>query len=56
MRYFLLFLLAQVLLTPALLLAQDEPVINSNYLVEYGISPLVLDAAFNSLLQDGSFS
>lgn len=31
-----------------------EPV-NSNYLIEHGVSPRVIDAAASSLLQDGSF-
>ncbi|MCW5515721.1 hypothetical protein [Muriicola sp. Z0-33] len=35
--------------------AQDIPPLNSNYLIENGISPKVLDAAANVLLQEGSF-
>jgi hypothetical protein len=34
--------------------AQNQPV-NSNYLIEYGISPRVLDAAASSFMQDGRF-
>jgi hypothetical protein len=46
-----------IFLFPAFLLSQQaESVINSNYLIEKGISPKVLDAAFNSLLQDGGFT
>ncbi len=36
--------------------AQDSQPINSNYLIENGISPRVLDAAASSYMQDGSFS
>jgi len=35
-------------------IAQNQPV-NSNYLIEYGISPRVLDAAASSFMQDGRF-
>jgi hypothetical protein len=38
-----------------ILLAQDTNPINSNYLIEHGVSPRVIDAAASSLLQDGSF-
>ncbi len=36
--------------------AQDAPPVNSNYLIENGISPRVLDAAASSYMQDGSFT
>ncbi len=55
MRKELLFL-GFILILPIFLLSQEESVINSNYLVEKGISPKVLDAAFSSLFQDGSFT
>ena len=55
MKNILLFI-AFILLFPAVLLAQEESVINSNFLVEHGISPKVLDAAFNLFLQKGSFT
>ena len=35
--------------------AQEETPLNSSYLAEYGISPKLLDAAANVLLQEGSF-
>lgn len=38
-----------------ILKAQDTNPINSNYLIERGVSPRVLDAAASTLLQDGSF-
>lgn len=44
-----------VLLANYILLAQNGSPVNSNYLIEHGVSPRVLDAAANSLLQDGSF-
>ena len=50
------FSLFIILLFPALLYSQEKSIINSNYLVEYGISPKTLDAAFNVLLQDGGFT
>ena len=34
---------------------QEETPLNSSYLAEYGISPKLLDAAANVLLQEGSF-
>jgi hypothetical protein len=34
--------------------AQNQP-LNSNYLIENGISPRVLDAAASSFMQDGRF-
>ena len=54
MKHFITLLC--IILFSYTLLSQDEPVINSNFLVEHGISPKVLDAAFNSFLQDGSFT
>ena len=35
---------------------KPEPPVNSNYLIEYGISPSVLDAALSTTLQSGSFT
>lgn len=35
---------------------KTEAPINSNYLIEYGISPAVLDAALSTTLQTGSFT
>lgn len=37
------------------MMAQGEIPLNSSYLAEYGISPKLLDAAANVLLQEGSF-
>ena len=50
------FSLTILFLFSTLLFSQQTSVINSNYLVEYGISPKTLDAAFNVLLQDGGFT
>lgn len=36
--------------------AQNMEPVNTNYLIEHGVSPRVLDAAASVLLQDGSFS
>ncbi|MFY0601614.1 MAG: hypothetical protein JXR03_18215 [Cyclobacteriaceae bacterium] len=46
-----LFLLSSYLI----LHAQSTNPLNSNYLIEQGVSPLVLDAAASQLLQEGSF-
>ena len=43
------------ILANCILLAQNGSPVNSNYLIEHGVSPRVLDAAAYSLLQDGSF-
>ena len=51
-----LLVLYIILILPTFLFSQEESVINSNYLVEKGISPKVLDAAFSSLFQEGSFT
>ena len=40
---------------PMNVLAQSTHPENSNYLIEHGISPRILDAAASSLMQDGSF-
>jgi hypothetical protein len=37
-------------------MAQQETPINSNYLIEHGVSPRILDAAATPFMQDGSFS
>jgi len=42
-------------LIPALVMAQGTDPINSNYLIEHGVSPRILDAAASQLLQDGSY-
>ena len=49
----LLILIAFLFQTNAF--SQDSQPINSNYLIENGISPRVLDAAASSYMQDGSF-
>jgi hypothetical protein len=36
--------------------AQEQPPVNSNYLIERGISPRVLDATASIFMQDGRFS
>lgn len=38
------------------LYGQQSPPLNSNYLIENGISPQVLDAALSTTLQEGSFT
>ncbi|MGI9530012.1 hypothetical protein [Lutimonas sp.] len=35
---------------------KTEPPVNSNYLIDYGISPTLLDAALSTTLQNGSYS
>ncbi|MGI9568753.1 MAG: hypothetical protein ACR2PH_03210, partial [Desulfobulbia bacterium] len=44
-----------IALTVTVSKAQDFFPVNSNYLIDLGISPRVLDFAANSTLQDGSF-
>jgi len=41
---------------PACVLAQNTSPPNSNYLIEHGVSPRILDAAASQLLQDGSYT
>jgi len=38
------------------LFAQENKPINSNYLIEHGVSPRILDAAASSFMQDGNFT
>ena len=45
-----------VLLFQSNVFAQEAQPVNSNYLIENGISPRVLDAAASSYMQDGSFT
>ena len=40
---------------PKILFSQSQEPLNSNYLIEHGVSPRVLDAAASSLIQEGSF-
>ena len=42
-------------LNPQQVLSQNTLPVNSNLLIEYGISPKVLDAALSSTLQKGAF-
>ena len=48
------FSIITLFLIQTAVIAQNQPV-NSNYLIEYGISPRVLDAAASSFMQDGRF-
>lgn len=54
-RIFILTSLFTVLIFTARLAAQDDHPLNSNYLIENGISPRVLDIAASQFMQDGSF-
>ena len=45
-----------ILLLNSILFAQQTNPINSNYLIEHGVSPRILDAAASPFMQDGSFS
>ena len=54
MYKFLLSLLVISFYLPELKAQQEKPV-NSNYLIEYGISPRMLDAAASLFMQDGCF-
>jgi len=53
MRFFLILLFLSFLSVKA---QEIQPPLNSNYLIENGISPEVLDAALSTTLQSGSFT
>ena len=56
MRLSAIALTSFVLLAPVLIVGQETDPINSNYLIEHGVSPRILDAAASQLLQDGSYT
>jgi Icc-related predicted phosphoesterase len=51
-----LTVITTILLFNLTLFAQQTNPINSNYLIEHGVSPRILDAAASSFMQDGSFT
>ena len=53
MKLYLMIVLF-LFLTPKIFGQENKP-LNSNYLIEKGVSPRILDAAASALLQDGSF-
>ena len=55
-KRFTTFVLFIILFFPGRLTAQISEPVNSNYLIENGISPRMLDAAASSFMQDGIFT
>ena len=53
MKLYLMIVLF-LFLTPKIFGQENKP-LNSNYLIEKGVSPRILDAAASALLQDGRF-